>query len=499
MSNNTKGGITSGLIWAFGERITAQLVSTIVTIILARILDPENYGIISIVTVFISICNVFVTSGLGSAIVQKKEVDSLDYNTAFIISFIISLIMYLVLFLISPYIANFYDMQELVLIIRVMGLRLPVASINTIQQAHIRREMAFKRFFIATLFGTIISGVIGIVMAIKGFGVWALVFQYLTNTTVDTLILCFVSGWIPKFQFSIIKCKEIFSFGWKVLATELVYTLEGDIRSLLIGKVFGSSDLAYYDQGKKYPALLVNNINSSISKVMLPAYSREQNNIFYLKQMLRKSIIIGIYILAPILIGFAIVSQSFVETILGEKWLFCVPYIQIYCISYLTRPLETACHQAILAIGRSDIVLYIMIIIHTIALGTVCIAVFIFKSVMLIAWGSLLSTFISLLCFMACVSKLIGYKIKEQIQDILPTLLICSLMGIVVYLIGCVNINANYILIIQIIIGIILYLLFSVLFKIQAYNYLMSILEAKIGGKYIYKVKELFKLRGIWQ
>lgn len=478
--SNKKNGIKGGLIWSFGERITAQLVSTVVTIVLARLLDPTHYGIISIVTVFISFCNVFVTSGMGSAIVQKKEVDERDYNTAFLISLTIAIVLYIALFLSAPYIAQFYELKELKWVLRVMALRLPLASVNSIQQAHVQRAMQFKRFFIATLFGTVLSGFVGIALALKGFGVWALVAQYLTNTTVDTIVLIFVEKWIPKFQFSVEKAKSIYSFGWKVLATDLVYTAEEDIRSLIVGKVFGSADLAYYDQGKKYPSILVNNLNSAINKVMLPAYSRSQDNLENLKKMLRKSIAVGIFILAPVLLGFAAVSDSFISVILTDKWMLCSPYIKIFCIIYLTRPLETACHQALLAIGRSDIVLRIMIAINVVALAAVFIAVFGFNSVFLIAVGSLISSFVSLACFMGYSNKLISYHFGEQIEDIAPALFSSVVMGGIVYLIGLVNIDKVPLLFLQVVVGGIVYVLLAKLLKIQAFQYLLKAVKKRL-------------------
>ena len=481
-----KNGIKGGLIWSFGERITAQLVSTLVTIVLARLLDPTHYGIISIVTVFITFCNVFVTSGMGSALVQKKEVDERDYNTAFLISLTIALVLYAVLFFAAPYIAQFYEMPELKWVLRVMALRLPLASVNSIQQAHVQRAMQFKRFFVATLFGTVLSGIVGILLALRGFGVWALVAQYLTNTTVDTIVLLFVEKWIPKFQFSLEKAKSIYSFGWKVLATDLVYTAEEDIRSLIVGKVFGSADLAYYDQGKKYPSILVNNLNSAINKVMLPAYSRSQDDLENLKKMLRKSIAVGIFVLAPVLIGFAAVSDTFIDVVLTSKWIFCSPYIKIFCFIYLTRPLETACHQALLAIGRSDIVLRIMIAINVVALAAVFVATFGFHSVFLIAVGSLISSFVSLGCFMFFSNRLIGYKFKEQLEDVCPALLFSAIMGVVVYMLGFINFNKIFVLIIQVLVGGVIYVVLSKLFRLNAYEYLMTMVKkslTKIRGK----------------
>lgn len=477
-----KNSIGSGLIWSFGERITAQLVTTVVGIVLARLLDPEHYGIIAIVNVLITLCNVFVASGMGSALVQKKEITEADYDTAFLISLMISLVMYGLLFLAAPVIASFYAMPLLKGVIRVMGLRLPLASVNTIQQAKVQREMSFKRFFIATLFGTVLSGIVGILLAWKGFGVWALVAQYLTNTTVDTVVLLFVEKWMPGLHFSKENAKRIFSFGWKVLATDLVYTVEGDIRSLIVGKVFGSADLAFYDQGQKYPSLLVTNLNTAINKVMLPAFSRTQEDVEQLKSMLRRAISVGVFLLAPMLVGFAAVAENFIRLVLTEKWLPCLPFLQIFCIMYLTRPLETACHQALLAIGRSDTALRIMVEINAVELTAVLIATFLLHNVFLVAVGALLSTLVSLCGFLHNADKLLGYRPGEQAADLLPTLGCSLVMGAAVLLIGKLPMNCLTALTVQIAVGALVYILLARFLKLEAFSWMMGMLRRK-GNK----------------
>lgn len=471
--------MTGGLVWTFGERITAQLVSTIVGIILARVLSPEHYGIISIVTVFITFFNVFVTSGFSSAIVQKKEVDQSDYDTAFAIGLCISFFAYFILFFGAPFISNFYSMVELTLVIRVMSIRLPLAALNSTQQAYVRRKMEFKKFFVSTLFGTVISGIVGISLALHGAGVWALVAQYLTNTIIDSIVMWFVSGWRPKGQLSLDKAKGIFAFGWKTLASDLVATLEADIRSLVIGKTFGTSELAYYDQGKKYPALLVNNINSSINKVMLPAYSRNQDDLLVLKSMLRKSIRIGLFVLAPIMIGMASVANNFVTVILTDKWAACVPFIQIFCVCYLSRPIETSCQQSILAIGRSDITLKIMIIVNSVALCTMLVAAFVLKSVLLIAVGSLLTCLVSLSSYLVVAKKILHYSIKEQIKDFIPSLFSAIMMGIAVKIVNFLPCSTVLLLTIQIIAGVICYCLMSLIFQRESVKAIKDVIRRK--------------------
>ena len=476
---NKRNKVFAGLFWSFAERISAQLVTLIVTIILARILAPSDYGIISIVMVLITLCNIFVSTGFVSALIQKKEASEVDYNTAFMLSISFAFVVYILLFFASPYIARFYGNDILCPVFRVMGLRLILAAVNSIQQAYIRREMQFKRFFIATLIGTLVSGCAGIALAYSGAGVWALVTQYLTNTTVDTIVLLVVGGWRPKIQFSKSSAQSTWTFGWKVLVTQLICGLKDNIRSLIIGKVFGTSDLAYYDQGKRYPSILVTNIDSAVEKVMLPVYSREQDNLLGLKSMLRRTIKVGVFVLAPMLIGFAVVSEQFVIIVLTEKWLPAVPFIQVFCFSYLTRPLEVACRQALLAIGKSKEVLYCNIAIAGTDLCLVFVSVFVLKSVMAIALFSLLTTLISITVFLRFTNKFLRYSLKEQIADFLPSLGLALCMGICVSIIGIIKMNTFALTTIQILFGAGIYIIGSKKMKLEPYIFLVSFIKRK--------------------
>lgn len=472
----TEKKVVSGLLWTFGERIGAQLVTTLVSIILARVLAPEAYGIISIVMVFITFCNVFVSNGFGAAIVRKKEVDELDLNTTFVFSFSLSLVFYTILFFAAPYIARFYDMAILSPVIRVMALRLPLASINSIQYANIQRTMEFQRFFVVTMCSTIISGIVGITMVYMGFGVWSIVGQYMSNTAVSTIALTFVSSWFPKFKFSKKRAKEIIPFGLTVLSSELIATGSNDLRSLVVGKCFGSAELAYYDQGLKFPSLFVNNVNSAVNKVMLPSYSRCQDDLVHLKKMLRKTITMGITILGPILIGFGVLADTFVEAVLTEKWIPAVPYIRLFCLSYLSRPLETACRQALLALGKSKMIIWIMVLINVFNLSTLFIATFAFKSVFLVAVGTLFGTMISLLSYMYFSGKIIGYRLKEQLLDLFKPILICIAMGAVVFAVGFIPLNSWIVLFLQVALGVVTYIALLWIFRKDMFKYLLRTL-----------------------
>ncbi len=474
---NLKNKVIGGLAWIFGERMMGQLVSMIVTIILARLLAPEYYGTISIVLVCINLLDVFVTSSFGSALVQKQDADDLDFNTTFLLSFSVSLILYAMLFVAAPLVAKFYEIPELTPILRVMGLRLPIAAINNVQNAYIQRKMNFKRSFLAHMLSSVGSGVVGIAMAYCGFGVWALATQNLTNMLAVTVILSVMSEWKFKLEFSFARAKAIWQFGWKVLTTQLVVTLNDDVRSLIVGKVFGAADLAYYDQGKKYPSFMMVNISSTIDRVMLPAYSQEQENRERVLAMLRRSIRVGTYILVPVLLGFTVVSESFVKVLLTEKWIACIPFMQVFCLSYLTRPLESSSRQALLAIGKSGTVLRAIIMINITALLGVLVSVFVFESVFVIALSSLATTLVSLICFLTLSRKFFGYTFKMQLQDAAPTIAVGLIMSLVTWLVGLLNLPAIILLVVQIVVGVAVYVACSAVLKLEPFTYLWGMLK----------------------
>ena len=344
------------------ERVGAQLVQFIVSIVLARILDPSVYGTVALITVFTTIMQVFVDSGLGNALIQKKNADDIDFSTVFYTNIIFCLFLYGVMWFSAPAIAHFYRQAELVPYVRVLSLTIVVSGVKNIQQAYVSRKMLFKRFFFATLAGTIGAAVLGITMALHGAGVWAIIAQQLFNLTVDTCVLWITVRWRPIRAFSFQRLKGLFSYGWKLLVSSLLDTGYNNLRQLLIGKIYSSSDLAYYNQGDKFPSVIVTNINTSIDSVLLPAMSSEQDHKDQVKNMTRRAIKTSTYIMAPLMIGLAACSKEVVALILTDKWLPCVPYLQIFCFSYMIWPLHTANLNAIKALGRSDMFLKLEII-----------------------------------------------------------------------------------------------------------------------------------------
>ena len=353
MNNN----VVKNFLWRFFERCGAQFVTLIVSIVLARILTPSDFGTVSLIMVFTTILQVFVDSGLGTALIQKKDADDLDFSSVFYFNFAICLILYLGMFIASPFIAKFYKDISLTPIIRVISLTIVMSGVKGIQQSYVSRNMLFKKFFFATLGGTLFSAVLGIGMAYAGFGVWSIVAQQLSNTAIDTLILWITVDWRPKRMFSWQRLKSLLSYGWKLLVSSLLDTIYNNLRNLIIGKIYTSSDLAYYNQGDKFPKVIVMNINASIDSVLLPSMSGEQENKERVKSMTRRAIKTSTYIMAPLMMGLLFCAEPIVRLLLTDKWLPCVPYLRIFCFTYMFWPIHTANLDAIKAMGRSDLFL----------------------------------------------------------------------------------------------------------------------------------------------
>lgn len=480
-SDSIKRKIFSGLFWKFGERMLSQSVSLIISIVLARLLSPSDYGAVALVMVFITIANVFVVNGLGTSLIQKKNADDIDFSSVFYINLIISIILYIVIFISAPYISAFYQLPVISPALRVLGIQIIIAAVNSIQQAYVSKKMLFKKFFWSTFVGTLLSGIVGIIMAYQHFGVWSLVFQYLINSFLGTLVLWFSVRWRPKLIFSWKRSAILISYGWKLLVSALIDTGYNQLRSLIIGKVYASTDLAYYNQGDKYPNLIVININTSISSVLFPAMSMVQNNRKSLKEMTRKAIQISSYIMWPLMIGLCVTADSLISILLTEKWLPCVPYLRILCLSYGFWPIHTANLQALNALGRSDLYLKLEIIKKII--GMIALLFSIPFGPLAFAWSLLFVSIVSTLINAMPNIKLLKYRYVEQLKDLIPSLILSILMGIIVYPFIFVGLSNVLTLFVQVFVGMISYVILSALTKQKSLYYLIEITKKMIFRK----------------
>lgn len=470
-----KKTVVSSLIWKFMERIGVQGVQFIVQILLARILLPQDYGLISLVTIFIAIANVFVQSGFNTALIQKKDADEVDFSSVFYLSLGVATIMYILIFLGAPLVSNFYREPELAIVLRVLSITLFFGAFNSIQNAVVAKRMQFKKLFFSSLGASLISGIIGIILAYLGFGVWALVFQQIFSQVSITIILWFTVKWRPMIVFSIERVKGLFNYGSKLLASSLIDTIYMNLRNLVIGKIYTPEVLGMYNRGEQFPQLIVNNINGSIQSVMLPTLSSEQDNKEKVKTIVRRSIVTSSFIIFPSMVGLATIAESVVRILLTDKWLPSVPFLQIFCFIYALMPIHTANLQAINAIGRSDI--FLKLEIYKRAIGIIILIITIPYGVYAIALGGCIGTIISSFINAYPNLKLINYSYREQLEDIMPSAIISLIMGIIIYPIKLLNITPLVILILQIGIGIIVYIMMAKIFKLECFTYLLSILQ----------------------
>ena len=488
MINNERASgkkIIAGISWTFTERITAQVASFIVSIVLARLLDPSVYGLLALANILISIMNALSLTGFGPSLIQKKEATITDFSSTLLFSFFVGICAYLVLFLSAPLLSSFFNADGLTSVIRVTGLVLITASVNVIQRAYLIRNLQFNKLFVSSLFDSFASAAIGIFLAYKGFGIWALVAQLLIKSVTDIVVLIFISDFRPKLVLSLKSIKEIYQYGWKLILASLIDALYEQSRSIVIGKKYNESDLAYYDKGMQFPTLFINNINTSIANVMISAISREQDDLSRVRNMVRKSVKTSSFILFPLLIGMMVCSRAIISILLTDKWLPSVPYMQLLCVAFMLKPIQTAGMQGILAIGRSDLYLKVRTAQKIVGLTVLLVSALCWDTPLAIAAGEVVAYVLFFMIIAIPNRNCIDYRIKDQLFDLLPQLLIAAVMGAAVFAVGYLlsGIPTIITLIVLVVVGGIIYIGVSYLFKISAFCEMKSIIQLFVNGK----------------
>ena len=469
--------VRKGLLWKFLERCATQGIQFVLSIVLARLLSPEDYGALALMVIFTSLANVFVQTGFNSSLLQTKDVDDNDFSSVFWVSLGIAGILYLAIFLSAPLIAQFYNMPEIIAPLRVLALMLFPGAFNSVQLAKVRREMDFKKVFYSSIGAIIASGAAGIILAYMGAGLWALVAQNLVNVIASCVVMCFTVKWFPKPVIKWKRVAKLFSFGWKLLVSTLLNTVYQDLRSLVIGKKYAENTLGYYNRGKQFPQQIINAIDGTVQAVMLPAMAKQQDDKNRVKEMMRTSITLSSYIIFPMMAGLAGVAAPLVNILLTDKWAGCVPYMQIYCFTMAFMPVHSCNLQTINAIGRSDIFLKLEIIKKAYGIGALAIAVFCFDSPIAIAMTGIVTTVISCFVNASPNKKLVGYSYKEQMQDILPSFILSFVMFGIVSAIGLLGLDDIVTLIIQVLAGVVFYVGGSILLKLEPFAYVLQMLR----------------------
>ncbi|MBP3650379.1 MAG: lipopolysaccharide biosynthesis protein [Clostridia bacterium] len=484
MSENRSGKAASSLLFKLMESFGMQGIAFVVGLVLARRLDAADYGVLGMLMVVIAFSQVFVQSGLNTALIQKKDTDEEDFSSVFWFSLGVALVLYLVLFTCAPLIASLMNRPELAPALRVLALILIPGALVSIQGAAVARQMLFRKMMLCSLIATVLSGAVGIAMAYAGMRYWALVAQQLTNqVTLAVLLLLFVP-WKPTLRFSWQRVSGLLRYGWKLLVSSILDTGYMNLRSLVIGLKYNDAALGNFTRGKQFPELVMNAVNGSIQSVMLPVLSEEQDDIPRMKQMMRRSVKASSFVVLPLMAGLAAVAAPMVTLLIGDKWLPCVPFLQICCIDFAFYPIHTANLQAINAMGRSDVFLKLELIKKSYGVAILLIALFCFDTSLAIAWGAAISTLLSAFVNASPNRKLLNYGYLEQMKDILPSVLCALAMFAAVWAMNVLPLPPIALLPLQVIAGVVIYAALALLTRNDSLPYLLE-----MGRKVVRKVR----------
>lgn len=452
MAESLKSKTVSGVGWSAIDSIARYGITFVVGIVLARLLSPDEYGLIGILTIFINLFNVIVDGGFTNALIRKQNATDEDYCTVFYINLLISIVLAFVLYLCAHPISVFFEREELVALTQVMSVVVIINALSIVQRTRLTKRIDFKTQTIITIISSVISGTIGIVMALKNYGVWSLVGQQISNQLTTSFLLWISNKWVPKLLFSVKSFKELWSFGWKLMVSGVLGSLSDDIYNAVIGKSFSSQVLGYYSRSQQFSAVFSSNITTIVGRVSFPVLSSLQNNAESLKAGYRRIIRVTMLPTFVLMLGLAAVAKPLILVLIGEKWLTSVYFLQIICLYAMLHPLHALNLNAIQVVGRSDLTLKLRIIKTVLALVPILVAI-LFDNIYYMLIGSLVVSFFCYYLNSHYSGPLLGYPTKEQVKDIMPSFGIALLMAIPVYFLSFLPISPFIILPIQLVVG----------------------------------------------
>lgn len=468
-----KNRIASSLFYKFTEKVLVKLIGFVIGVILARLLDPEIFGIVAIITAIVAIAQVFVDSGLSTALVQNKSVTEGDYSTIFYISFGVALIAYLLIFLLTPVIAHYYHIEAYTAQLRVLTATLFFYAFNSIQAAKLQREMAFRKMLVCQLVAVVASGFVGVVLAYLGYGIWALILYYLSNSAVSCISYGVASRWHPRLIFSKKRAKELVNYSYKILLSGLLCSLFANLRTFIIGRIYSKTELGIYSRGDQIPSVISSSIDSAFHAVMLPAFSKEQDSFSRVKDLLSKTIIFDSMLIFPAMVGLASVAKNLVLVLYTAKWSAAIPFIQILSLAHIVAPVASPCLVAIKAIGRSDVYLKLETVRRIVMLA-ILFASLQFHSLLAIAIGWLISNIIDIFLIMAPTKKLLNYTLINLWNDTKVPLILSMIMFVCVIGIGKLPFSPLALLVLQVCGGVCIYFVGLMLLMPQLLGMLKS-------------------------
>lgn len=472
-----KSKVILSLIFKFTERFAVKGLGLVISIILARLLGPDAFGQVALLTVFANLSLTFIESGLSSALVQSKEADDRDYSTVFYITLALSLAIIVLWQLFAPMMAAFYDSPEMVAPLRFYAFSLILSSFNSIQTAIMQREMRFKEMMYCNLSATVVSGVIGVVLAFMGFGLWSLVIYFFAQIAMSSASMLFVLRWLPRSPFSMDSAKRLYGFGIKMLAAGIITTLYNDLRPLIIGKKFSTAALGYYERGQRFSSTISLNLDAAVHSVMFPVLSRVQDDKAQFSAILSKTKNLGALLIFPAMLGMAAVAEPMVKLLLGEEWLPCIIFVQLLCIGETQVPITAANLLAVKSLGRSDIYAKQEVLRRVLMIIVLAISVFCFDSVEAIAVGFVISAWIDAVVTALPLKKLLDSSLREQFAGLWKIAAASLIMAGAVWAMNLLALPLLIKLMMQIVLGIVVYVAANLILKTESFIYILNMLK----------------------
>ncbi len=473
MSENLKKKAIGGLKWSAIDNIASQGITFVIGIVLARLLSPAEFGTLGIAMIFVGLFNKFVDCGFSNALIRKKNVEPVDYNTAFFFNIIVSVVLYVICFFLSPYVSSFFNDEELVVVLKWMSLVIIINGVGIIQKTILIKRIDFKTQAKISLISSFLSGIIGIISAYMGKGVMSLVFQQLSRQTLNTLLLWFYNRWYPKLEFSINSFRQQFSFGIKLLFSGLIDYACNEAATFVIGKVHSPATLGQYSRARQFSSIFSSNLSTITERVTFPVLAQFQDNKEMLAMQYRKMVKCLMLICGLLMITLACTAESVVLILVGDKWVEAILYLQIICFNDLFYPIKLVNLNAIQVTGRSDLILKVTILKRLIQIVPIFLGVF---NIYYMLYGLVLASFLGTLLNAYFASKCIPYTLKEQVRDFMRPLFICLVPGVAMSLVTYFDFNIYIQLLLQLLIGIVTFYAIIRVVKLPEWYYLKDIL-----------------------
>lgn len=467
MQESLKDKTVRGVGWSFIDNIASSGITFLVGLILARLLTPEEYGVMAMIAIFIAVSNSIIDSGFSNALIRKVHINRIDYNTVFYFNIVVSIVLYISLFLASPAISVFFKEPILMEVMRIIGFILIINALSIIPRTIFVRNVNFKTQTKVSLISSISSGFVGIGMALAGMGVWSLVGQQLSRQLLNTLFLWIFCKWHPNFEFSVKSFNELFGFGSKLLLSGLINTIYKNIYYIIIGRFYSSAQLGQYTRAQQFNIIFSSNLTSVVQRVSYPVLSSMQDEPERLKQAYRKVIRVTMLVTFACMLGLAAVAKPLIVILIGEKWLMAVSFLQIICFAGVLYPLHAINLNILQVKGRSDLFLKLEILKKIIAVGPIIIGIFYGIEYML--WGSVFTSFIAYFLNSFYSADLINYPTKDQIEDILPTFGVSFVTAAVMWCLSLLDISMYILLPMQCLLGLVLSVAIYEKLKLEEY------------------------------